>query len=91
MPSSTTDPIEHAEAWVPFKETAIASLKVWLTKRGPFAPGDLAKSSRVQALQAVAWSAWVVKGSREATYAADVSGGGRKAAWGPTTADSIVT
>jgi len=84
----STDPMEHAEAFVPFgvsKRQAVMSLKEWLGRRGFFAPGDLAEASRVDQLQPVAWAAWVVSGSAQASYGADVSGFGRRAAWGPTT------
>lgn len=84
----STDPMEHAEAWVPFsvsKAEAVASLKRWLSKRGFFAPGDLAEASRVDTMHPVAWAAWVVTGSANVTYGTDVQGYGRKATFGPAT------
>jgi hypothetical protein len=82
----STDPMEHAEASVPFsvsKRQAAASVKEWLGRRGFFAPGDLAGASRIEQLQPVAWAAWSVSGSAKVSYGTDVSGFGRKAAWGP--------
>lgn len=84
----STDPMEHAEAWVPFsvsKAEAVASLKRWLSKRGFFAPGDLAEASRVDSMHPVAWAAWIVTGSANVTYGTDVQGYGRKATFGPAT------
>lgn len=84
----STDPMEHAEAWVPFtvsKAAAIASLTRWLGERGFFAPADLAEASRVDTIHPVAWAAWIVSGSANATYGTDVYGAGRKASWGPAT------
>lgn len=86
----STDPMEHAEAWVPFsvsKAEAAVSLKRWLKKRGFFAPGDLAEASRVETIHPIAWAAWVVTGSANVTYGTDVHGYGRKATWGPATGD----
>lgn len=84
----STDPMEHAEAWVPFsvsKAEAVASLKRWLSKRGFFAPGDLAEASSVDSMHPVAWAAWIVTGSANVTYGTDVQGYGRKATFGPAT------
>lgn len=84
----STDPVEHAEAWVPFtvsKAEATSALRQWLGKRGFFAPGDLAETSKVDSMHPVAWAAWVVTGSADVTYGTDVYGAGHKATWGPGT------
>lgn len=84
----STDPMEHAEAWVPFSVTkaeATSSLRGWLSKRGFFAPGDLAETAKVDSMHPMAWAAWVVTGSANVTYGTDVYGAGHKASWGPGT------
>lgn len=81
-----TDPVEEAQAFVPFafdQRFAVGAISEWLGRKRFFAPGDLAERARVKETKAVAWAGWVVTAESAVHVTADLSGAGRRAAWGP--------
>lgn len=81
-----TDPIEHAQEFVPFRvdaRRARLAISDWLSRKRLFAPGDLKALARIDETKPVLWAAWVVSGHGRFHLTADEAGAGRKASWGP--------
>lgn len=80
------DPPEQCDAHLPFTVTraqAGSALKQWLGSRGFFRPADLARGSRVEKLQPLAWVGWVFSAHCTATWTADSNLGAGRSAWAP--------
>jgi hypothetical protein len=80
------DPIEVATRRLPFavdRAGAEASLRVWLGKRGFFAPKSLGEEAVLETLQPLCWAAWVVNAKAAISWAADSNADSHRSAWAP--------
>lgn len=80
------DPVERPEARVAMsvsRDAAKESLRGWLSKRGFFAPGDLASASTIDAVHPLWWAAWVCDVDATVSWAADSNAGSKRSDWAP--------
>lgn len=80
------DPIEQAEAFVPFRVTsrqARVALERWLGTRGFFCPKDLRQQSSLHALEPLWWVGWMFDADVRMSWAADSDAGARRSRWAP--------
>lgn len=80
------DPIEVATRRLSFavdRAGAEASLRVWLGKRGFFAPKSLGEEAVLETLQPLCWAAWVVNAKAAISWAADSNADSHRSAWAP--------
>jgi hypothetical protein len=80
------DPIEVATLRVPFaveRERATRSLRVWLGRRGYFAPKTLEDEAVFESLEPLCWAAWIVTARAAVSWTADSDAGSRRSSWAP--------
>jgi hypothetical protein len=80
------DPLEQAEAIVPFSVTprqAQQALKAWLGKRGFFAPSTLASEAALESMKPLWWPAWIFEAEAEVSWTADSDAGAGRSRWAP--------
>lgn len=80
------DPIEQAEAFVPFRvtsEQARAALDAWLGSRGFFRPSDLRTGATIREIKPLYWAGWVFDADVQLSWAADSDAGSRRSSWAP--------
>lgn len=80
------DPVEVATRRLPFavdRAGAEASLRVWLGKRGFFAPKTLRAEAVLETLQPLCWAAWVVDAEASISWTADSDAGSQRSSWAP--------
>lgn len=80
------DPVEVAALRLPFavdRKQAEVSLRVWLGKRGFFAPKALRDEAVLETLHPLCWAAWVVDAQAGITWTADSDAGSGRSAWAP--------
>lgn len=80
------DPVERPEARVPMavsREVAKDSLRGWLSKRGFFAPSELASASTIDAIHPLWWAAWVCDVDATVSWTADSNAGSKRSDWAP--------
>jgi len=80
------DPVEQAQRRVPFavdRDGATAALRVWLGRRGLFAPRTLRDEAVLESLVPLYWAAWVVNAKAIVAWTADSDEGARRSAWAP--------
>jgi len=80
------DPVEAATRRLPFavdRTQAEASLRVWLGKRGFFAPKTLREEAVLETLHPLCWAAWVVDAQAAISWTADSDAGSGRSAWAP--------
>jgi hypothetical protein len=89
-----TDPVEEAEAFLPFAVTpdaAGAALSGWLSGLGWFRPAKLAREAKLEALRPLWWAAWVVDAHATVSWTADSDFGSVQSAWAPHAGRSQLT
>jgi hypothetical protein len=82
------DPIERAEAMLPFtvqRAAAQDAVRTWLGRRGWFAPRDLASASAIDTIEPLCWAGWLVEAGALVSWAADSDAGSGRSAWAPHT------
>lgn len=80
------DPIEAAEAFLPFAtspEAAVQAVRGWLGTLGFFRPSDLAKQATVDNIRPLFFAAWVFDADALVSWAADSDHGSRRSDWAP--------
>jgi hypothetical protein len=80
------DPIEEAEAYLPFavtQEQAKAALQGWLGSLGFFRPSDLQSEAAIDELEPLWWVGWVFDAETLVSWTADSNAGSRRSAWAP--------
>ena len=80
------DPLEQAEAFVPFEVEAGAAreaLGEFLGRGGFFRPGDLERASSLESLQPLWWPAWAFNGEARVSWAADSDADSGRSDWAP--------
>jgi hypothetical protein len=80
------DPIEEAEAYLPFRvdpNAAQAALKQWLGTRGFFSPTDLQSAATIASLRPIWWVGWIFQCDALVSWAADSDYGNGRSAWAP--------
>lgn len=83
---SVEDPIEQAEAALPFDvtpERAQEAVRKWLGTRGFFCPSDLKSASTIDGLKALWWPAWVFSVQTEISWTGDSNAGAHRSDWAP--------
>jgi hypothetical protein len=83
---TTADPVEQAEAWLPFTvdpEAARAALKGFLERGGFFRPSGLAREAALESLRPLWWPAWSFRAGVEVSWTADSDAGSRRSDWAP--------
>jgi hypothetical protein len=83
---TTTDPLEQAEAFLPFRVDAAAArgaLERFLAEKRFFRPGDLASAAALHSLRPMWWPAWVFSVGARVSWAADSDAGSRRSQWAP--------
>lgn len=83
---SVEDPIEQAEAALPFAVApmdAKRALRKWLGTRGFFCPSDLKQTATIDGLKPMWWPAWVFDVRAEISWAGDSNLGARRSKWAP--------
>jgi hypothetical protein len=81
-----TDPIEQAEAFLPFEvdaDTAREALRRWLGSLGWFRPRDLRERAVLSKLEPLWWAGWAFDANVRVTWAADSDAGAGRSAWAP--------
>lgn len=89
-----TDPVEQAEALVPFAvdpAAARAALGEFLGRRRFFQPSDLAARAAVDSLQALWWPAWGFSAGARVSWTADSDAGSRRSDWAPHAGQAELT
>ncbi len=82
----TADPVEQAQAWVPFTvtpEAARAALRSFLGQGGFFHPPELAERASVESLSPLWWPAWSFRAGVDASWTADSDAGSGRSDWAP--------
>jgi hypothetical protein len=80
------DPIEAAEAFLPFATTpdsAVDAVRGWLGTLGFFRPSDLAKRATVENVKPLYFAGWIFDADALISWAADSNEGARRSAWAP--------
>jgi len=80
------DPIEQAEAYLPFAvdgDAARAALGTWLGSLGWFRPPDLRARAQVESLRPLWWVGWVFDAHVLVSWTCDSNAGARRASWAP--------
>ena len=80
------DPVETAVLRVPFsvsRDGAESSLRLWLGKRGTFAPDALHEEAVLESLTPLCWAGWLVTAQATVAWTADSDEGSRRSAWAP--------
>ena len=80
------DPIEQAEAYLPFTvdgDAARAALGSWLGTLGWFRPPDLRARARVESLRPLWWVGWVFDAHALVSWTCDSNAGARRSDWAP--------
>ncbi|AKI98536.1 hypothetical protein ATI61_12266 [Archangium gephyra] len=83
---TTADPLEQAEAYLPFtvdEAAAREALGRFLGEKRFFRPSDLAASAALQSLRPMWWPAWGFTAGARVSWAADSDAGSRRSAWAP--------
>ncbi len=83
---TTADPLEQAEAFVPFAvdpEAARGALMRFLAEKRFFRPSDLAAMAALQSLRPMWWPAWAFSAGARVSWAADSDAGSGRSAWAP--------
>lgn len=83
---SVDDPIEQAEAALPFSvspDVAKKALRKWLGTRGFFCPSDLKQAATIDGLKPMWWPAWVFDVRTEISWAGDSNVGSLRSDWAP--------
>jgi hypothetical protein len=83
---TTADPLEQAEAFLPFtvdEAAAREALGRFLGEKRFFRPADLAASAALQSLRPMWWPAWGFTAGARVSWAADSDAGSRRSAWAP--------
>ncbi|ATB29607.1 hypothetical protein [Melittangium boletus] len=83
---TTADPLEQAEAIVPFTvdpSAAREALAGFLSQKRFFRPSDLAVRAAVDSLKALWWPAWGFSAGARVSWAADSDAGSRRSDWAP--------
>jgi hypothetical protein len=83
---TTTDPVEQAQAWLPFTvdpEAARAALMGFLGRGGFFRPSGLAQEAAVETLRPLWWPAWNFRAGVDVSWTADSDAGSRRSDWAP--------
>jgi hypothetical protein len=89
-----SDPVEEAEAFLPFRvppEAASAALADWLGTLGWFRPAKLAREAKLEALRPLWWAAWLVDAHATVSWTADSDHGSGQSAWAPHAGRSDLT
>ncbi|MCP3137270.1 zinc ribbon domain-containing protein [Pyxidicoccus xibeiensis] len=82
----TPDPVEQAEAWLPFTvdpEAARGALMSFLGKGGFFRPSGLARDAALESLRPLWWPAWSFRAGVDVSWTADSDAGSGRADWAP--------
>jgi len=80
------DPVEKAEAMLPFvmtRDAAQAELRTWMSKRGWLHPRDLAAGSTVAKLEPLYWAGWLIEARATVSWAADSDHDSWRSSWAP--------
>ena len=83
---TTTDPLEQANAFLPFSVDVAAAREAlgrFLGEKRFFRPSDLARLAAVQSLQPLWWPAWGFSAGARVSWAADSNAGRHRADWAP--------
>ncbi|MFP2928446.1 zinc ribbon domain-containing protein [Pyxidicoccus sp. 3LG] len=81
----TEDPVEQAEAWLPFTvdpEAARGALMGFLGKGGFFRPSGLARDAALESLRPMWWPAWSFRAGVDVSWTADSDAGSGRSDWG---------
>ncbi len=83
---TTADPVEQAQAWLPFTvdpEAARGALMGFLGRGGFFRPSGLAQEASLESLRPVWWPAWMFDAGVDVSWTADSNAGARRSEWAP--------
>ncbi|WP_426755978.1 zinc ribbon domain-containing protein [Myxococcus sp. Y35] len=83
---TTADPVEQAQAWLPFTvdpEAARGALMGFLGRGGFFRPSGLAQEASLESLRPVWWPAWMFDAGVDVSWTADSDAGSRRSDWAP--------
>ena len=81
-----SDPIEEAEAFLPFRvdaDTAREALRRWLGSLGWFRPPDLRHRAVLSEVEPLWWAGWTFDAHVRVSWAADSEVGAGRSAWAP--------
>lgn len=81
-----SDPIEQAEAFLPFgvdADAAREALRRWLGSLGWFRPPDLRERAVLSKLEPLWWAGWTFDADVRVSWAADSEVGAGRSAWAP--------
>ncbi len=90
----SSDPIEEAEAYLPFGVTPDAArigLRGWLGSLGWFRPSDLATDATIDALTPLWWVGWTFDVEGLVSWTADSDAGAARARWAPHAGQAPMT
>jgi len=82
----TADPVEQAQAWLPFTvtpEAARAALRSFLGRGGFFRPPGLEEKASLESLSPLWWPAWSFRAGVDASWTADSDAGAGRSDWAP--------
>jgi len=83
---TTVDPVEQAQAWLPFlvaPDAARAALMGFLGKGGFFRPSGLAREAALESMNPVWWPAWSFRAGVDVSWTADSDAGANRSDWAP--------
>ncbi|PTL79586.1 hypothetical protein [Vitiosangium sp. GDMCC 1.1324] len=91
---TTADPLEQAEAFLPFTVDAAAARQAlvgFLAQRRFFRPSDLAAAAALESLRPMWWPAWGFSAGARVSWAADSDAGSGRSSWAPHAGQADVT